>query len=257
MVNFISKALASARYRAYARAVIPTVIADICKAVSNRDRAVLVLTTPEQSADAFREETGLLLRSFNEMQSILSRVTHEISPSTETDLPFILRKRLFTSTDESVQDEVSRLYAEHYNRHKQFITPPQQNLMDWFRESYPFHPDTLGILQRQVGANANFQKVRGTIRLLSNALRTLPRDGEMMLLHPHHLDFANREVYDELIGRLDLGEYETSYKRQISRTLTRPRQRLTSLGARQACLSPVPRPYARVPDTTNYREGID
>ncbi|MCY4653199.1 MAG: DUF499 domain-containing protein [Dehalococcoidia bacterium] len=216
MVNYISKALGSPRYGAYARTVIPTIIADICKAVSNKDRAVLVLTTPEQSADAFQEETGILLRSFNEVQSVLSRVTHEIAPSTEADLPFILRKRLFTNTYEGVQDEVSRLYAEHYDRHKQFIAPPQENLVDWFRESYPFHPDTLGILQRQVGANANFQKVRGTIRLLSSALRALPDDSAAMLLHPHHLDFANRVLYDELIGRLNLGEYETPIRADIT-----------------------------------------
>ena len=215
MVNYISKVLDSPRHST-SRNAIPTVIADICKAVSNKDRAVLVLTTPEQSADAFREETGLLLRAFNDMQSVLSRVTHEIAPSTEADLPFILRKRLFTKTDEGVQEKVSRLYAEHYDRHKQFIAPPQENLVEWFQESYPFHPDTLGILQRQVGANANFQKVRGTIRLLSNALRALPGDSEAMLLHPHHLDFANRVLYNELIGRLNLGEYETPIRADIT-----------------------------------------
>ena len=181
MVNYISKVIGSPRYGAYARTVIPAILTDICKAVSNKDRAVLVLTTPEQSADAFREEARLLLRSFSDIQSLLSRVTHEIAPSTEADLSFILRKRLFTNINEDVQDEVSRLYAGHYDRHKQFIVLPRENLTDWFRESYPFHPDTLGILQRQIGANSNFQKVRGTIRLLSSALRALPDDSAAML----------------------------------------------------------------------------
>ena len=150
------------------------------------------------------------------MQSALSRKAQEAAPSTEADLPAILRKRLFASTDEDVQDEVSRLYAEHYDRHKQFIALPQENLVDWFRDSYPFHPDTLGILQNQVGGNANFQKVRGTIRLLSSALRSLPDDSQAMLLHPHHLDFSNRALYNELIGRLNLGEYETPIRADIT-----------------------------------------
>ena len=240
MVNYIRKGLDSPLTGAYGRRVNPTtIIADLCKAVGNKDRVVLVLTTPEPSADAFQEETGMLLRTFNEMQSVLSRITHETAPSTDADLPAILRKRLFTNTDEDVQDKVSRLYAEHYDRHKQFIALPRANLVEWFRDSYPFHPDTLGILQNQVGANANFQKVRGTIRLLSNALRALPDDSDAMLLHPHHLDFANQDLYNELIGRLDLGGYEapiraditdassTAAKVDLTRERVRPAHRLS------------------------------
>ena len=217
MVNYIRKGLDSPLAGAYGRKVNPTtIITDLCKAVGNKDRVVLVLTTPEQSADAFQEETGMLLRTFNEMQSVLSRITHETAPSTEADLPAILRKRLFASIDEGVQDEVSRLYADHYDRHKQFIALPRVNMVDWFRNSYPFHPDTLGILQNQVGANNNFQKVRGTIRLLSSALRALPEDSDALLLHPHHLDFANRDLYNELIGRLELDSYEAPIRADIT-----------------------------------------
>ena len=55
MVNYIRKGLDSPLAGAYGRRVNPTtIIADLCKAVGNNDRVVLVLTTPEQSADAFQ-----------------------------------------------------------------------------------------------------------------------------------------------------------------------------------------------------------
>ena len=105
-----------------------TTIAAVADAVVNSPRAALVITTPENSSellaenpdqnavDAFPIETLALTDTLNRVNSQLGRVMHPIAPSTESDLPAILRKRLFSSIDEAARQDAAHAYAEVAHR---------------------------------------------------------------------------------------------------------------------------------------------
>ena len=110
-----------------------------------------------------------------------------------SDLPRILRKRLFADVDEGVRQEVSELYANLLQRSAAMISPPPQDRTVRRGSAIitPFHPDTLAIITERLSANDNFQKTRGTLRLLAKTIQNMRRsasDDGAMLIHPHHIN---------------------------------------------------------------------
>ena len=60
----------------------------ICKAVANSPHAVLVITTPEEGHDAYREETQFVHNAMNNLDSVTARVARDFTPTeTETSQP--------------------------------------------------------------------------------------------------------------------------------------------------------------------------
>ena len=215
------------RYRGKLQ-MVPLLFSALAKAVENKGKAVMVITTREnpddqgESGDAYQQETQLLRREvFAEMDSILSRTAIDIAPSGDADLPAILRRRLFAQVDEDARAQVADRYAALCQRSSALIAPPPQNQTprQWFYEHYPFHPDTLNIITERVAANDNFQYTRGTLRLLGAALHQLRRAGEagdILLLHPHHIDPDYPPIHDQLTTRINKPEYLPIIKTDIT-----------------------------------------
>lgn len=215
------------RYRGNLR-MVPVLFSALAKAVENKGKAVMVITTRENpdhqgdSGDAYQQETQMLRREvFAEMDSILSRTAIDIAPSGDADLPAILRRRLFAQIDEGARTQVADRYAALCQRSSALIAPPPQNQTprQWFYDHYPFHPDTLDIITERVAANDNFQYTRGTLRLLGAALHQLYRVGEsddILLLHPHHIDPDYPPIHDQLTTRINKPEYLPIIKADIT-----------------------------------------
>ncbi len=156
-----------------------TTLSALANAVTNSPKAVLVITTPEDShellsesnaassGDAHHADALALLDMLARINSQLGRVMHPIAPSGEADLSAILRKRLFYSVDEAARQETASAYAAVAARNGR-----SSGDLDYqrFYDAYPFHPSLLSIITGRLAANRNFQRVRGTLRLLGNTL---------------------------------------------------------------------------------------
>ena len=201
-----------------------TTLSALINAVTNSPRAVLVVTTPEDAhpllegsgsttaGDAHRADALALTDMLERIDSQLARATHPVAPSGEADLPAILRKRLFYSVDETVRHDVSTAYAAVAARNS------RTNGLDYqdFHDAYPFHPWLRRIIVEKLSANRNFQRVRGTLRLLGNTLLQMQNSGsQAALAHPHHVTLRAARIRDEVVNRPGFSQLDAAIETDI------------------------------------------
>ena len=212
---------------------ILTTLSALANAVTNCPRAVLVITVPEDSndlllpgdgnptgsaagagdGDAFRANALALIETLHQINSQLGRVMHPVAPSGEADLPAILRKRLFYAVDEATRQNTARAYADIAIRNGR-----GSGILDYpgFYDAYPFHPSLLDLITRRLAANRNFQRVRGTLRLLGNALLEMQTTGSVAaLVHPHQITPRVEPIRSEVVNRIGFAELESAIDTDI------------------------------------------
>ena len=199
-----------------------TTIAALAKAADISPKAVLVVTSPEPGHDAFQRETAILTEAMTELDHILSRNGHDMVPSDETDIAAILRQRLFEDCDQNARNETSSVYAEMVRRHRPDLGI---NAQQEFYDAYPFHPSILKIASERLADNPDFQRVRGTLRLLAATIRH-NNDTREALLHPWHITPESQRVQDEIINRL----HHEAFQPAILADITSPSSTVKTLG---------------------------
>ena len=218
---------------------ILTTLSALANAVTNSPRAVLVITVPEDSSDlllpgegnptgadaaaaaadnegagdAFRANALSLIETLHQINSQLGRVMHPVAPSGADDLPAILRKRLFYAVDDDARRNTADAYAGIAARNGRGNT-----ILDYpgFYDTYPFHPALLYLITSRLAANRNFQRVRGTLRLLGNALREMQTAGSAAaLVHPQHITPRVEPIRTELVNRIGFAELDPAIDTDI------------------------------------------
>ena len=193
----------------------------IAKAVEISPKTVMVVTTPDPAGDAYRNASQQVHDILDELNSVLSRTVHQAMPTSPDgrDLPHILRRRLFTAIDEEAREGVSKFYAGLMRRSSALITPPPTDITteSWFSNHYPFHPDTLDVITERIAANDNFQKTRGTLRLLARTIQHMKNSGDdgALLLHLHHITPDSTEINSEITSKIDKTDFQSAIKADI------------------------------------------
>ena len=227
LVHYINRVnqRAASDPRISAEGVLTTVSA-LANAVVNSPKAVLVITTPEDShellddgiqnaaGDAMSVDTLALIGMLDRINSQLGRVIHPVAPAGEADLPAILRKRLFYGVDETARRDTANAYAAVTARNGR-----ANGNLDYqgFYEAYPFHPSLLNIITGRLAANRNFQRVRGTLRLLGNTLLEMQngRGKAALLVHPYHASPRVARIRDEVVNRPGFSELDPAIDTDI------------------------------------------
>ena len=227
LVHYINRVnqRAASDPRISAEGVLTTVSA-LANAVVNSPKAVLVITTPEDShellddgiqnaaGDAMSVDTLALIAMLDRINSQLGRVIHPVAPAGEADLPAILRKRLFYGVDEAARGETANAYAAVTARNGR-----ANGNLDYqgFYEAYPFHPSLLSIITGRLAANRNFQRVRGTLRLLGNTLLEMQNGSgkAALLVHPYHASPRVARIRDEVVNRPGFSELDPAIDTDI------------------------------------------
>lgn len=185
----------------------------------------VVLTLASQS-DAFQGQTGILRNVLSTTlgrevdqeeaaalaqrasQSILSVVQRDATttvPVRPTEISRVLARRLFTKIDQSAAaDQIAEAYMEMYKRSGAQL--PDSAIRDDYKNSisanYPFHPSFIAYLTHKLASAESFQGTRGVLRVLAMAIRTIWQQRiNIPLIHTCHLNMANPDLADELIGR--------------------------------------------------------
>lgn len=187
--------------------------------------AISVVMTLASQSDAFQGQTGMLQgilsstlgRNVDEeeasalaqraSQSIMSVVKRDATttvPVRPTEISRVLARRLFISINELEAEETAAAYMEMYKRSGAQL--PDSATRDDYQKSiaanYPFHPSFIAYLTNKLAASESFQGTRGVLRVLAMAIRTIWQQRmDIQLIHTNHLNMANPDLADELIGR--------------------------------------------------------
>jgi len=188
------------------------------------DGLSIVLTLASQS-DAFQGQTGMLQhvltstlgrqvdeeeaaalaqRANQSIMSVVKRDATTTVPVRPTEISRVLARRLFTNINEAEARTTADAYMEMYKRSGAQLpeAASQEDYKNAIVANYPFHPSFIAYLTNKLASSESFQGTRGVLRVLAMAIRTIwQHQRNIPLIHTSHLDVANPDLADELIGR--------------------------------------------------------
>jgi hypothetical protein len=194
------------------------------KAVESAPNAALVYTLAVgkdgRALDAYREENQKLQALVEELESVSARKATLLNPTEDDETAPVLRRRLFARVDESQAAQVVEAYRTVWKQHESALTPAatRAETIEAFQAAYPLHPEVLTTLTEKTATFANFQRVRGMLRLLARTVALLweQRPADAHAIHLHHIDLADERIRQEIVTRLQQGNYEPALKRDIA-----------------------------------------
>jgi len=207
---------ASNQFTAFVHALI--------KAVTSSPNVALVYTlalaADNTGKDAYKEENERAAAALSEAESVASRSSSNLNPTEEDETAAVLRSRLFEYVDPAAAQTALAAYRKLWESNKDSlpIDAVSPELADQFLSSYPLHPKLLEMFKEKTSSLINFQRTRGMLRLLARTVHHLWKDSpaETYAIHIHHLDPSNERIRSEILTKLQLGDYGSAIKSDVS-----------------------------------------
>ncbi len=117
---------------------------------------------------------------YDHLKNVAGRQRQLITVATESDMPHILRRRLFETDESVIEDRAAehvKTYVERCVEGKSIAPDDANDYAGDFTGTYPFTPDVLEVLFDRWATYPNFQKTRGALRLLSVIVHSLLKSG--------------------------------------------------------------------------------
>jgi len=141
--------------------------------------------------------------------SVLSREsTRTISPVSPEDVVMVLRRRLFRkiSEDKAIEakDKLYRVYRENpelfgVESEWQF-SPSETGRLASAKDTYPFHPKYVEVLQEFITRNRDLQKTRDAVRITRKVVRRLLKGREDSdFIMPWHIDLRDADIRNRVL----------------------------------------------------------
>ena len=220
---------------------------ELTQAVASLPRVCLVITSLRVD-DPFSEGTKEIHHALEkslqrakavetkvESQAILSRLERPITPTGPTEFAAVVRHRLFEGVNMVVAKQVAQAYASALQRpevrDRVLHHAVEPGYMVTLEETYPFHPELIQILRTKTSSIASFNQTRGVLRLLTAVVRSVWKDrAPAPLIHPFHVDLKERVILEELVSRLNKGEYRPALTADLIDPKGTPRVTLVDEG---------------------------
>ncbi len=193
------------------------------KAVESSPGVVLVFTLAlgkSGASDAYAQENDYLAEKLAEAESVAARKATLLEPTAEHETAAVLRRRLFAHIDEAGAAEAVEAYSALWKQHAGDLptTRLNANPTEEFRRSYPLHPELLSVLTDKLATLENFQRVRGMLRLLTQAVAKLwsEQPAQTYAVHLHHLDPAFGPTRTEIVTRLGLRNFAPAIDNDVA-----------------------------------------
>lgn len=181
---------------------IHTLTLSVCEV----ERSILIISV---AGDVYIDAADAVRRELTEAMKILNRKMQSIEPVKTEDAPHILKKRLFDSINQKTAEKTAKAYAQLYGE----IRAPNHYRAAEYQsrivETYPFHPELIDVLYQRLSTLPEFQRTRGSLRLLAHVISKIWKDKEedAFLIHPYHVDLASPAIVQELTTRLKEEKY--------------------------------------------------
>jgi hypothetical protein len=209
-----------------ARDQLTAFLTALFKAVESTPNAVLVYTLAVgrdgKAQDAYTQENQFLAEKMAEAESVSARKATLLNPTEDDETVLVLRRRLFESIDEDLATQAVDAYRALWLAQRDSIPDEalKPEIFESFRKSYPFHPEVLDTLTGKTATLANFQRVRGMLRLLARTVGHLWEKGnqpsDATAIHIHHIDPGFSPIHQEFVTRLNLQIYNPAIRNDIS-----------------------------------------
>ncbi|MEO0242701.1 MAG: DUF499 domain-containing protein [candidate division WOR-3 bacterium] len=181
----------------------------LARAVERTPRvALLVSLQMERRGDQIIEEetyAGLAKRLYDELHRETTRV---ITPVTPTDVVQILKRRIF---QEIPEDEASRARDMLHSAYRDYPEIFGSEL-DWqfsleesgrtlsAKDTYPFHPKYIEVLQEFISRNRDLRRTRDAIRITRKVVRKLLKgDEDPTFIMPWHIDIRDQDIRNSVL----------------------------------------------------------
>ena len=193
---------------------------------ASESKGTVLVYTLAQSSDAFGKESDRVRAALAESKSVSARQEHVLTPTAENEISAIVSHRMFARVDQQAAKETAHSYGDYFRcMVEQGVDLPQRavraDYSDEIAKDYPFHPELLTALNRKTSTIPNFQKTRGVLRLLAQAIRTLwqKRPKDCYLIAPFHVDLGDDQTANDLTSRLDRPQYKQVIEADIASPL--------------------------------------
>jgi len=199
-------------------------LTSLFKAVEGTRNAVLVYTLAigkgGRAEDAYSAEHQMLADRLAEAESVSARKATLLDPTTEDETAQVVRRRLFKRIDDERAAEVIEAYQALWNSHRDYLPPERsgENRVERFRQGYPLHPELMAAFTNKLSTLANFQRVRGMLRILARGVQSIwaSRPAQAHAIHLHHLDPGYEPIRQEIVTRLSLPLFEAPIRNDVS-----------------------------------------
>ena len=140
--------------------------------------------------------------------SVLSREsTRLITPVAPDDVIRVLQRRIFKTVPEEetykARDRIYRIYRENpelFGVESDWEFLPEGGRIATVKDTYPFHPKYVEVLQEFVTRNKDLQKTRDAIRITRKVVRRLLRSKEDAdFIMPWHIDLRDKDIRNRVL----------------------------------------------------------
>ncbi|MBX5249961.1 ATP-binding protein [Rhizobium sp. NLR4b] len=184
-------------------------------AIESTPRAAIVYTLAVRSdgkgVDAFADENEFLASAMSELESVSGRKATNLNPTRDDETAKVIRRRLFSSINDSRTSDVINAYRELWVTHRDSLSEEarRSTTVTAFAETYPFHPDVLDTLTGKTATLGGFQRVRGMLRILAKTVAAVwaSQPADAFAIHLHHIDLGSDVVRREFTTRLQQGVF--------------------------------------------------
>lgn len=172
----------------------------LTETVSSIPKASLLLSLPSSVPEHYDENAE---RLYSQLQKVSGRIEKIYTPVEESEITKIIRRRLFSSIDESEAKKVVNNFVDYIE--KENILPSglmASEYRDLFLSSYPFLPEVVEVLYKRWGTFPQFQRTRGVLRLLAQVIASVKTSNKSYLTLAD-FNLANQEIRQDLIKHID------------------------------------------------------
>ena len=207
-------------------------LTSLFKAVETAPRAALVYTLAigkdgGAAGDAYTDEHRFVADRMAEIESVSARKATLLNPTEEDETAQVLRRRLFESVDDAAAADAADAYRAAWSAAGEALPGggAGPDAAAALRASYPLHPHVLRTLTSKTATLANFQRVRGMLRLLARTVALLwrGRPADATAIHLHHVDPGDEAIRQELVTRLGQSAFLPALTRDVASGRVAPR----------------------------------
>lgn len=205
-------------------------LTSLFKAVESNPRVSLVYTLAigkeGKASDAYSSENQFIADKMAEAESISARKATLLNPTEDHETVQVLLRRLFAKIDANKAAPAIDAYRTLWVANRDALPPDATHpeTIDSFRASYPFHPEVLETLTTKTATLANFQRVRGMLRLLARTIAQLwqTRPAGATAIHLHHVDLGFEPIRQEIFTKLGRTEFIPAVNHDIAGGTKKP-----------------------------------
>ena len=208
-VIMIDEIIAYARNKGADLDSIYTFMQNLTQTVGASKNAALVVTLPETNTEA-GDERGR--QALNTIGHLFARLDALWTPLEVHEAYEVVRRRIFgADIDEDQRDKTCetfhRLYIRQKREYPDGVADPRY--LATMKTCYPIHPEVFTRLYNDWSSYPQFQRTRGVLRIMSNWVSRLYRDGDPSpLIMPASLPLSDPSVSQEFTRMLGDGQWQ-------------------------------------------------